>query len=138
MCFFCGQQAADAAHTIQQPVYRLLRYTHLGIARRFEFSTTIVPIERCRECAIRHRKEKRRRKTDIALGSVAGFFTGLVIPGAFLFTAIIGGFLGYVAARAREKRALKNKGLKGLDPASLSMHPVLGDKLESGWRLKKP
>jgi hypothetical protein len=55
-----------------------------------------------------------------------------------LFTAIIGGFLGHVAARAREKRSLKNKGLKGLDPASLSMHPVLGDKLESGWRLKKP
>jgi hypothetical protein len=55
-----------------------------------------------------------------------------------LFTAIIGGFLGHVAARAREKKALKNKGLKGLDPASLSMHQVLGDKLESGWRLKKP
>jgi hypothetical protein len=55
-----------------------------------------------------------------------------------LFTAIIGGFLGYVAARARDKRTLKNRGLKGLDPASLSLHPALGDMLKSGWRLKKP
>jgi hypothetical protein len=74
----------------------------------------------------------------IAIGAVAGFFIGLVIPGALLFTAIIGGFLGYVVARRREKRSLKNMGLKGLDLTSLSMHPLLREKLNSGWRLKKP
>jgi hypothetical protein len=136
-CFFCGRQPADPAHVIQQPVYRLDRYAHLGFVRRFEFSKMTVPVERCAECSRRSRKARSRRKKAVIIGAVAGFFIGLVIPGAFLFTAIIGGYLGYVAASRREKKSLKSMGLKGLDLTSLSTHPVLGDKLNSGWRLKK-
>lgn len=137
-CFFCGRQPADPAHTVQQPVYRLDRYAHLGLARRFEFSKMTVPVGRCVACNRRHRKARGRRKIATAIGAVAGFIIGLIIPGAFLFTAIIGGFLGYVAAGRREKRSFKNRGLKGLDPASLSTHPILSDWLNKGWRLKKP
>ena len=137
-CFFCERQQAEPAYMIQQPVYRLDKYAHLGIVRRFEFSKVTVPVERCAACGQLHRKARGRRKKAITIGALAGFFIGLVIPGAFLFTAIIGGFLGYVAARRREKRSLKNMGLKGLDLTSLSTHPVLRDKLNSGWRLKKP
>jgi hypothetical protein len=137
-CFFCGLKPADSAHTFQQPLYHFERYAHLGVVRRFEYSKVTVPIERCAECAQNQKKAKGQRKRVITLWAVGGFIIGLFIPGAFLFTAIIGGFLGYVIVGMRQKRSLKNSGLKGLDPASLSMHAILGDKLRNGWTMKKP
>ena len=137
ICFFCGRQPSDAAFTIKKDIYHLDKYTHLGIVRRFEYTKLSVPIERCSSCAQFQKKEIKRRKTVITLWALAGFLIGLAIPGAFLFTAILGGFIGYIIELTRAKKYRKKQGLKGLDLASLNSHPVLGQKLQSGWKLKK-
>jgi hypothetical protein len=137
-CFFCGNLPGEAPYTVEQPIYRLDGYAHLGLVRRFTFTKMIVPIKRCGVCAQRHRKSRKNRKTRIIVGAVLGFIIGLVIPGAFLFTAIIGGFCGYVSAKAKERKSFRRTGLKGLEPAALGRHPLVEEKINSGWRLKKP
>lgn len=138
ICFFCGREPADIASTVDQPIYHLDRYAHLGVARRFEYTKMIVPICRCARCALLHRQLIKRRKRGVAVGAVIGFFIGMPIPGAVLFTAIGGGFVGHVIAVARGRKSLRASASKGLDAGSLSLHPLVGEKLRTGWRLRKP
>lgn len=135
-CFFCEQAPADLSCTVEQPIYRLRRYAHQGLVRRFEYDKLIIPVGRCGKCEALHGDTKRRRKTAITIGAVSGFVIGVAVPGAFLFTAIIGGFLGHLAAGRRAASRYRRLGIKPLAPAALKTLPLLSHYLETGWTLK--
>jgi len=135
-CFFCEQAPADLSCKVEQPIYRLRRYAHQGLVRRFEYDKLIIPVQRCGKCATLHAAATRRRKTAIAIGAVSGFIFGVAIPGAFLFTAIIGGFLGYVVAVRRAGKRYRRLRVKPLAPAAMKALPLIARYLETGWTLK--
>lgn len=137
-CFFCGTKQAASIYKMQIPIFKLQRYVHLGVVRRFEYNTLNIPVDRCFTCFQFQKKLKRSLNISTTISAMIGFFLGLVIPGAFLFTAIIGGVLGHFFGRRQQKRLLKNLGLKGRDSKSLSEHPLIKDKLNNGWTLGKP
>ncbi|HTJ11550.1 MAG TPA: hypothetical protein VL547_05985 [Dinghuibacter sp.] len=134
-CFFCGQAPADPGCTIEQPLYRLTRYAHLGLVRRFEYDKLVIPVGRCAACARIGAQAKKKRKVAIAVGSGIGFLIGLPIPGAFVFTAIGGGFAGYLAARSRTNKMYDRLNIRA--PEAVKEYPPVAERLNGGWTLKK-
>lgn len=137
-CFFCGHQPMDATCTVELPVYRLTKYNHLVVARRFEYTKLLIPVPRCTECAGIHARAKKKRKTGTIIGAAIGFIVGLPIPGGFLFTAIIGGFIGRLVVKSREKKLYDQRQMKTLNQTALRSYPPAADKLKEGWKLEKP
>jgi hypothetical protein len=136
-CFFCDNRPADAICTVEIPIYNLKRYAHQGLVRRFEYDRLLIPIDRCGECARLHARTKKGRRASIVTGAILGFIIGLAVPGAFLFSAIIGGYLGYLLSRARANKLYHRLHIKGLDAAALGTQPFIETKLKAGWTLKK-
>lgn len=136
-CSFCSRTPADPNFTVSLPLYRLRRYTHLGVARRFEYDKLVVGLGRCGGCARIHDRMKRRRKTAIAVGASVGFVIGIAIPGGFLFTAIIGGVFGNVLSANRAKKLSERLRVKSLHKSALKTLPPVAEYVQAGWRLQK-
>lgn len=137
-CFFCGYKPLDESSTVEQPMYRLKHYAHLGVVRKFEYEKQLIPIPRCRDCAAVHLKVKKSRRNCIIIGALLGFVFGLPIPGAFIFTAIIGGFMGIPVTAVRAKKRFNKLQIKGSNSAAIAHYPLIVDKLKEGWKMKKP
>lgn len=137
-CFFCGHKPLDQSCTVEQPLYRLKHYAHLGVVRKFEYEKQLIPIPRCWDCAAVHLKVKKSRRNCIIIGALLGFVFGLAVPGAFIFTAIIGGFLGVLVAAARAKKRTNKLQIKRSNSVAIVQYPLIVDKLKEGWKMKKP
>lgn len=136
-CSFCSRTPADPNFTVSLPLYRLRRYTHLGVVRRFEYDKLVVALGRCAGCAHIHGSVKRRRKTFTAVGAAVGFLIGVVIPGGFLFTTIIGGVIGNAVSMGGSKKMCERLRVKSLHKSVLKTVPPVDTYVASGWRLEK-
>lgn len=137
-CFFCGHKPFDDICTIEQPIYRLKHYAHLVVVRKFEYEKQLIPIPRCRDCAAVHLKAKKSRRNSIIIGASVGFVFGLAVPGAFIFTAVIGGAVGLLVATVRAKKRYNKLQIKGINSAAIAQYPLIDAQLKEGWTTKKP
>jgi hypothetical protein len=137
-CFFCGHKPLDDICTIEQPIYRIKHYAHLGVVRKFEYEKQLIPVPRCRDCAAVHLKAKKSRRNCIIIGASVGFVFGLAVPGGFIFTVIIGGFVGIPVATVQAKKRYNKLQIKGSNSATIAEYPLINDKLKEGWKTKKP
>lgn len=137
-CFFCGCDPVDSARNVELPVYRLTRYNHLVVARRFEYDKRLISVPRCAECAQVHAKVKKGHKTAIIAGAVIGFVVGIPTAGGAGVTAAIGGFIGHWVSKRRAKKLYNQQQVKALNRVILESYPPVAALVLEGWKLEKP
>ncbi len=134
-CYFCDTRPADPQTKVEKPVYQLTKYSHLLVARRFEFSVLKVDIPRCTECSRLHKKGKKTFNWWFWSFLLTFCIFGLPI---IVVALILGGAIGYLLGRMFEKKIYTRNKIKPLTKRSFETYPPITEKLLQGWTLKKP
>lgn len=137
-CFFCGTNTITPAFNAEVPVFRLTSYTHLGVARRFEYDKLTITVPRCPGCLKVHAKMRIREKNAIITGAITGFVLGIPTAGGAGITAVIGGFTGHWVSGWYSRILCARRKTKPLKRAILKSYVPIAALLSEGWRLDKP
>ncbi len=131
VCWFCEKASPDPRVTLNKSLYGILERRSAVIVRQVKYSVLPVAIPRCARCAKLHGRAKTAFWAPLITGGFVGLFGA--VPGL-----IICGGIGYLAGKAMERRIFKRNHIKPMSKASLANHPLLRDKIASGWTLAKP
>ncbi len=134
-CFFCETNMPDKNCGFHKTIYKVKERNIFQ--QRVEYSYLPLIIPRCESCKKVHSKSDRIyifALTGLALGVILGviIFKG---PAGFLI-----GIVGLVAGVWVEKKTEKvpDPPVKKLNNRILKQHPLLREKIESGWTFSKP
>jgi len=137
ICYFCESNAPVKGCEIQTTIYRETFRT--TFPRRVQFSYSDVTIPRCRNCKDIHSKGSNNYYLVFFISLILGVIIGGVTKGEhFIIGGIIGAVFGWIVGKIIENSQVKKGGIKDSSESTLSDHPLLNERIKSGWTFSKP
>ena len=137
VCFFCDKNPPENGCELDTTIYMETNRTYFP--SRVQYSYSKVSIPRCSNCKEIH---------SMGISNYYFAFFGLLILGVIIGAAtegehyiiggIIGAAVGWIVGNAVEGNQLKKQGIKDASESTLSQHPILFERIKSGWTFSQP
>jgi len=136
-CYFCGTNVPDEKSSFTTTIYKETYRTYFP--RRVQYSYSEVKIPRCKSCQEIHSKGNGQfwliLFTILCLGAIIGSATE---GQHYIIGAIIGAIVGGIIGKIAENNQVNKAGIKDTSNSILSSHPLLKERIKSGWTFSKP
>ncbi|MEQ9466451.1 MAG: hypothetical protein RLN88_03515 [Ekhidna sp.] len=137
VCFFCDKNPPVSGSELNTTIYKETNRTYFP--RRVQYSYSEVSIPRCSNCKEIHSKGRSIYYVSLIGLLILGVIIGAATEGEhFIIGGIIGGFVGWIVGNAIEGNQSKNQGIKDASESTLSQHPILSERIKSGWTFSQP
>lgn len=138
VCHFCETNAPENGCEINTTIYKETSRNWFP-RRSVQFTYSEVTIPRCRSCKEIHSKGS----SNYDFVFFALLILGAIIGGAtegehFVIGGIIGAVAGWIVGKIIEGNQVKKGGIKDSSTSTLSSHPLLIERIRSGWTFSKP
>jgi hypothetical protein len=138
VCHFCDKNSPDDNCSISKTIYKETGRSYFP-QRSVQFSYSEVAIPRCKSCKEVHAKGNEQFILYLIGLLILGGIIGAVTEGEhFIIGGLIGGFLGFLIGKAVEGNKIKETGIKDATDSTLSGHPLLSERMRTGWSFNKP
>ncbi len=136
-CYFCGTNVPDEKSSFSTTIYKETYRTHFP--RRVQYSYSEVKIPRCKSCQEIHSKGNGQYYLVFFGLLCLGVIIGSATEGQhFIFGGIIGAIAGWIVGKIVENNQVNKGGIKDTSSSTLANHPLLTERIKSGWTFSKP
>lgn len=136
-CYFCGTNVPDEKSSFSTTIYKETYRTYFP--RRVQYSYSDVKIPRCNSCQELHSKGNGQYYLVFFALLCLGVIIGSATEGQhFIIGGIIGAIAGWIVGKKVESNQVNNGGIKDTSSSTLSNHPLLTERINSGWTFSKP
>lgn len=137
VCHFCETNSPEKGFEMNTTIY--LETSRSYFPRRVQFSYSEVAIPRCRSCKEVHSKGSNNYYLVFFGLLILGVIIGYATEGEhFIIGGIIGAVAGWILGKTIEGNQVKKGGIKDSSDSTLASHPLLVERIKSGWTFSKP
>ena len=137
VCHFCGTNLPEEGCEINTTIYKETSRSWF-LNRSVQYTYTDIKIPRCSSCLKVHSKGSDSFRKALFVSLILGFVIGAVNGGHFIIGGIIGAVVGWIIGSIFEGNEVKNSGIKDSSESTLADHPLLIERIKSGWTFTKP
>jgi len=136
-CYFCGINVPDEKSSFSTTIYKETYRTYFP--RRVQYSYSDVKIPRCTSCQEIHSKGNGQYYLVFFGLLCLGVIIGSATEGQhFIIGGIIGAIAGWIIGKIVENKQVNKGGIKDTSDSTLANHPLLKERIKSGWTFSKP
>lgn len=138
VCHFCEVRSPEKGCELNKTIY--LETSRSWFPRRsVQYNYSEISIPRCKECQNIHSKGWDSYFLALVVFSFVGVLIGGLTEGEhYILGGIVGALLGWICGKILQSNEVKGSGIKDISESSLSKHPLLIERLKSGWSFNKP
>ncbi|MCB0538382.1 MAG: hypothetical protein KDE33_12745 [Bacteroidetes bacterium] len=138
VCHFCGTNPPDKGCEINTTIYKETSRSWFP-RRSVQYTYSEITIPRCRSCQEVHSKGSNNYYLAFFGLLILGVIIGAVTEGEhFIIGGIIGAVVGWIVGKIIEGNQVKKGGIKDSSESTLATHPLLIERIKSGWTFSKP
>ncbi|GAB2498858.1 alkaline phosphatase family protein [Algoriphagus taiwanensis] len=138
VCYFCGTHTPDKGCEINTTIYKETSRSWFP-QRSVQYSYSEIKIPRCKSCKEVHSQGSNNYYLVFIGLMILGVIIGAVTDGEhFIIGGIIGAVLGWIVGKIVEGNKVKKVGIKDSSDSTLASHPLLIERIKSGWTFSKP